>query len=412
MSEDLRLAPGVRRLYRGRGDAPLVQISRRRTLVGGGLLLCAALVPSSRAAAQTRPHARKPEFQTAEAARLEAAVEAVASPNVEQRPAAAVPPDLPDYLALVVRYRQGEREATITERLRWPKALGRRLRSALDGSGAPPCDPVCLRAAGLLETEAARRQLEESRGANVAFHLDLARRFVEAARDSPGGERFLRDWLLAAGQLLRQFERPQRALDYFRDCAQRFRDDAGCQLGLAATHEDLVSRGSGGDWGWLAGPTRDPAALRVEACYRRALELAPALDEAHLRYGRFCQRQARRDEARRHLTQALEGASSIRTRVLAHLFLGQMDEGQGRLETAASHYRAALAEEPNCQAARLALSQTLRRAGQLRAATEAARAALEAGNDPQAVDSWLVHRFDAAAAFNTTLAELQERVRP
>jgi hypothetical protein len=66
--------------------------------------------------------------------------------------------------------------------------------------------------------------------------------------------------------------------------------------------------------------------------------------------------------ARRSFEQAAT-APTPSTRYLAHLFLGAMDERDGQLQAAESHYRAASSVFPYAQSGRVALSSLLARTG-------------------------------------------------
>ena len=89
-------------------------------------------------------------------------------------------------------------------------------------------------------------------------------------------------------------------------------------------------------------------------------------------------------DARRLFMMAAGQSHSRGTRYLANLFLGSMDERDGRAGSAEWRYRATLAELPAAQSGRLALASLLARSG--RAAD--ARWLTESGSRPAVYDPW------------------------
>jgi tetratricopeptide (TPR) repeat protein len=135
----------------------------------------------------------------------------------------------------------------------------------------------------------------------------------------------------------------------------------------------LKRRGSRTDW------LRD-----AETHYRRALSLAPDLAEARLRLGRVLHERERSAEALATLTPLLT-FDDARLAYLARLFAGSVCETRGRWADAGEHYRAAVALRPELATPHIALSQVLRRLGDVKGAFTEAAEALKSGegiNDP------------------------------
>lgn len=321
------------------------------------------------------------------------------------------------FLVLLDSYRQGDRKQAVRTLLDWPQSqLAASLRSIENRAIA--CPSPCLRATLLLELEAAIEQRGRKNENAADFHLDRARKLAPRLIEEPGNEGFLRDWLLAAGLALRMEGRTLVPIDIFSECARRFESDAECQLALGTAYEARVfsSVPYAGAFGWQPStapvPNNARAGLQAKNAYERALRLVPELDEAHLRFGRFLQRRGEAKRAEQELTWVLEHSTTAHYRVLAHLFLGRMAENRERFRDAAAHYRAALQEQPTCQAARLALSHALLRAGQHREAMETARSTLHAPDEPEALESWLAYRLDAVNEFKRRMRSLTEQVHP
>ena len=82
------------------------------------------------------------------------------------------------------------------------------------------------------------------------------------------------------------------------------------------------------------------------AAYRRALELDPAHDGAHLNLGRLLQERGELDEAERHYRSARSSPGQAGLAGLAAFNLGTLLEDRGRGDEALEAYEEALASEP------------------------------------------------------------------
>jgi tetratricopeptide (TPR) repeat protein len=303
-------------------------------------------------------------------------------------------------------------------------------------------DTKCLEAAALMHTDAALNLLERGRVAETDSQLQWARwllaldvRFDDPSSGPQESEQavaarqvFRHTWLLTVGKLLLPLGYPAKALSYFKDCSEFFPVGsllaAGSAQELLGSIDGLMSVRSccGGDkTPWLAGflppqplfspPWEGPRrrAMRqalgaAEWHYRKAIELEPLLAETHLRLGRVLQRQGKTDWARPELSWVIENSNDSRLLALAHLFLGELEQNRSQLDDAIRHFRLALREEPESQAAQLALSQALHRSGEMKGSAEAARAVLAR---TESGDIWLAYHL----AFPERARAVMERLR-
>ena len=135
-------------------------------------------------------------------------------------------------------------------------------------------------------------------------------------------------------------------------------------------------------------------AVRRRAAIVRALRSAvaadPSLHEARLRLGRVAWKLGEEAEARSILRDVLDRKPEPPTALLAHLFVGRLDEEAGRLEEAARSYEAALALDETVQSARVALSHVRLRRGDSASARAQVETALSfSGLRPEPDPFWL-----------------------
>ena len=162
---------------------------------------------------------------------------------------------------------------------------------------------------------------------------------------------------------------------------------------------------------WLAQHLRramQQALRAAEEAYRGAIQLEPGAAEAHLRLGRVLQRRGKAEPARAELSWVVENSTHSPLPALAQLFLGELEESRGQLDEAIMRFRLALREEPESQSARLALSQALHRAGEMRASAEAARVVL-VRKEPG--DSWLDYHLGFPRRAQAVMERLRGEVR-
>jgi predicted Zn-dependent protease len=143
--------------------------------------------------------------------------------------------------------------------------------------------------------------------------------------------------------------------------------------------------------------------------YRAALSFG--MVSAALHVGRIEMLLGRHREARTLLTRATERSRFPHTRYLARLFLGSMDELDGRPDAAERQYRAALQELPRAQSGRLALAALLARGGRTAEAGRVIADAAPADSRRSPVDPWWLYLPSNSDDFAVLLATLYAEVR-
>jgi tetratricopeptide (TPR) repeat protein len=157
------------------------------------------------------------------------------------------------------------------------------------------------------------------------------------------------------------------------------------------------------------------AAVERVTRYRQArsfFEDAIAADDgltlARVHVGRVQWRLGEREAGQAALEKAVERSADPQLSYLAHLFLGRVHEDSGRLDQAVEHYRLSLALDPSAQAAAVALSHALRRAGELEAAREVLRRALAHAGRREGRDAYRDYLVGDAIHFREQLAALRQ----
>jgi VWFA-related protein len=126
--------------------------------------------------------------------------------------------------------------------------------------------------------------------------------------------------------------------------------------------------------------------VRAEEDYRQALAAPAPPEEAHLRLGRVQVLLGHVKQGRPELEWVLSHSASPYLVYLAHVFLGQVAEAGGDAAAAEASYRAAIAVQPLCQSAAVALAHLRRREGDAGGEREALDRALAASNERR--DPW------------------------
>jgi hypothetical protein len=365
---------------------------------------------------------------------------------------AAVAPgqDLPPaYAALARRYAAGDRPGAVDELASWPewrvKDLGRdlNLRAALaerPGPGQrcllPDCSAFPARAALLLHTDTAARR--RASGASARLHdvaaVELARFLAAAGAADPAapearaGRAFVERWYVAVTLDAQQDARWSAALDWAERGLKPFPDSPDLLLAVASLEEVLAFQAVAPPDGGLHPPPldrieREVGEERGRASERRrhlvrarqaldtALRAGPRRDDVRVRLGRVAWKLG--DDAQsRAVLEPLAARSEAEPSLLylARLFLGRLDEDEGRLEEAARSYEAAIATRVRSQAAGLALSHVRLRLGdaasaRLRLEGAIRPAGYQAGSDP----FWL-YPWGAAHEANARLEALRREV--
>jgi tetratricopeptide (TPR) repeat protein len=327
---------------------------------------------------------------------------------------------------LADRYRHGYRDDALDAVGLW---TAERTRREVDGLlQSRPLDPALAFAAALLHVHRAllaSASTLEYRGS----HLAAATRLLLAAADAPvstGSAGLARRMFLLVGLAREETLDVGAAHDVVRAGLERFEDDAELLTVLGMTLETGPSMrtyqlppdarlrsvearpgftveggGSRGEWRSLPESTLGQA----EAAFRRALAADPGLGEARLRLGRVLLLRGRAAEAIVEFQQVAREDGSLRRRYLAHLFEGRAHGKRGDAEAAVRAYRAAVAVEPEGQAAWIGLGRALDLVGRGDEAQEAFVAVL--GIHRERGDPWWSYARGDLERLGPLVAELQ-----
>jgi VWFA-related protein len=329
----------------------------------------------------------------------------------------AAAPALPRYRELVAAYRRGETTTAVSALRALGAERGREeARKLRRGKG---CDARCTEAAVLMHTDAAVAAVAAG---ETDLQLAAARELLEGLPEGPEGRAWRRDWLLAAGYLLEGQSRLPAALRLFEDAERVSSGDAAALLAQGTVAEvasllpDLMPRtrevapvGSDRLPEFVERAERERYETRALELYERALSREAGLLEARLRRGRIEERRGKAREARADLEAVARGAKEPYLRSLAWLFLGELEEGEGRLDAAVERYRAAEAAWPGFQAADVALSRALERQGRrAESARVIERDLVHAGARPD--DPWVGYHLGLAWRRDAVLESLKRRL--
>jgi tetratricopeptide (TPR) repeat protein len=337
-----------------------------------------------------------------------------------------------EYGALVERFRREDPTAAADV-----DTLGTNQREALKdaaewfryrSSRPQDPDPQALRAAALLHTEVAFAAEAAGHEGDGDFHLGLARGFVDAQRrlaqpsgTSGGSPSFECRWSLAVAYHFTQESELPRALKASSQTEEACQGQAEYWLARGTLHEFLSALAAGSA---LLGDseTQHERLVNLSGADDRHQELArfnlqqaigidATLAEAHLRLGRIFGLEGRLDEAADQLSWVLEKDHDRQRLFLAHLFLGQVREGQGRPAEATLRYRAAQALVKGAQSAVVALSYNRLRAGDVAGARESLVAGIARAR-PAGFDPWLLYNVGTPLeAFERAMKELHALIR-
>jgi tetratricopeptide (TPR) repeat protein len=338
----------------------------------------------------------------------------------------------PDYLALVARYRTGDRDGSVAELGSWteervkqqiPVLRGRpvsisRLSLAVSDpelwAGFPAPTALMLHTDCALQARRDGRSpvLHESIAWSIAHALTrrgLASRWHQAMAEVAWGEGRIGD-----------------ALDWTERGLQAMPDAPGLLLVSGALEEVQALQAAVADPGSTQDRLSDPNTRRLRAellqtrevrshlqrardAFASVLRADPASAEAHLRLGRVSWKLGEQDRAGAALGEALARKGATGTSFLAHLFLGGLAEDAGRLDEAVAAYEAALALDPRAQSARIALSHARLRQGDPLAARAAVELALRAADDGQPrEDPFWLYTWGLATPVEERLASLRK----
>jgi len=158
--------------------------------------------------------------------------------------------------------------------------------------------------------------------------------------------------------------------------------------------------------------------IRARKALLAARTLQPQRTDVRLRLGRIQARLGERAEAR-ELFQEVLAAAPAPEKYLAHVFLAQLEDAEGRLEDAAREYSAAVELVPRSQPAHLGRSNVLLRLGDFEAARRdaevalapaAANAAPTSAAAPGELDPFWLYPWGDSMSYKNLLAVLRSEV--
>ncbi len=320
------------------------------------------------------------------------------------------------YLGLVAAYRKGDL-ASAAALSAWTLA---ELKPALDAArGGQGCDDTCRRAAALLHLEAGLAAEDRGDATLASAHMVAGRQLLEKTKD----EAFRAQWMLAVGYELLGAARLREAEAALDESVKAGNPEALLALGAIwdfrstldsippGTSFQATASGSQALPQFQLKAFREQSLGKAEDLYRRALKARPELTEARLRLGRILLRRDKPELAEPELTAAAASADPM-VKVLALLFLGEASETRGRLPDAIASYKAALTANPRSQAARMALSYALARAGDRGAAAALVRDATTATPvTDEPMDGWLAYHLGPSRHLDDVVKAMREGVR-
>ena len=206
-------------------------------------------------------------------------------------------------------------------------------------------------------------------------HWAIGRRLLDqvsppgSVKPAPERDAMVRLWYVATGAWMQREGNHDNT--HLARGQEIFPDDAELLFLVGAQHEAYASRSIQTAVRSAFLPTGiklDVGSERVELReaerdLRRAVEIKPALAEAHLRLGRVLALMNRDAEAARELGLALDSTDEQLVVYYGSLFLGRVEDSLGHREEARMSYERASAMYPTAQSPRLALSELARRAG-------------------------------------------------
>jgi tetratricopeptide (TPR) repeat protein len=230
------------------------------------------------------------------------------------------------------------------------------------GGGSSPWTRDNLHAAAMMHTDVCLWLLESGSADKAFAHLNAAIRLVEAALDrDASSQAFAKLWYRNVSAILIKSGAPVWGTDLLERSQPLLSDSEGDRafarglgLEIVACQVDPGIPKSG--FGMrLSSPLRAAAGF-----YEEALRRDESLHEAALHLGRSRLLLGQSADARRWLEVAAQSQLAS-DRYLAFLYLGSMEEQDGRLEQAEARYRAAMSAFPWGQSGPLALARLLSR---------------------------------------------------
>ncbi len=340
----------------------------------------------------------------------------------------------PAYLAAVKTYASGDRDGATAELAAWPEP---RLRNLVRTVGSLAAEaafcrqidcPVAVHwsrfpvtAALMLHTDASLR----ASGNSVKLHEAAAYEYARLAHANPELRELAREWYTTMALRAQWNASWNEALAWAARGLEVDPNAPDLLLVVASVQEALASQES-------SPPTMDifevgsrnlrtSTALargrreyleRARTAARSAVAAAPSRDDAGVRLGRIAWKLGDRTEARAALQAVVSRGAVGDAGYLAHLFLGRVDEDEGRYEDAVQSYAAAVSIGTKAQTARLALSHARLRMGDTTEARQELDSAIRLAGSRRPTDPFWVYPWGASAEAQARLDALRRRVGP
>ena len=219
-------------------------------------------------------------------------------------------------------------------------------------------------------------------------------------RQPLGADAFECAWLWAEVAALGGLLRPDTTMAFVNRAPQRCPNEPRLHLAAAIVAEQL----------WLSASQRSAAATEdVIRRYEEAMKSSETALEARMRAGWMLHRLGKSAQALDLLEVDRDGAPDRYVRYLADLIRGQALHALGRADEAATALRAALAQWPGAQSARIALmTLMLNRGDRLEAAALAE--AIESSTEDE-FDPWWIYWSGDFRAYPSIIGRLRELSR-
>jgi hypothetical protein len=326
-----------------------------------------------------------------------------------------------EYLAIVDKFRSGQPERAVLELLSdgSDRLLGTVNRIVKMGStfvgGSLASPSEFYRAASLMHADASFRLWSAGMDKRASAHYDLASALVDLSdRVDTTAPTFRPRWYLATALALTRLLPPAEAAARFEDACRRVPGDVRLltAAGWFSERRSILPAAPG--WNLRTAQTRtrqhQEEALRF---LNTAVEADPRAPEATLRLAHLEGAMGHEDRSAKRLNDLLARDDVDRLlQYVAHLVLGGLQEGQGKVADAEQSYRAAIALHPVAQSARVALAALLYAAGHATEAADIVEPMLLAGEAREGNDPWSDYRLAYPSIgrliFTDLVAEVQQ----
>ena len=193
--------------------------------------------------------------------------------------------------------------------------------------------------------------------------------------------------------------RPWSAIPHLEKARALFPDDLALAIEAGSAYEVA---------GWLGS---EKAVALAEDTFRSVLEREPDHAEAHLRLGRVLELSGKPEQSIEELEKSLSLTDDVRLLLPGNLLLGDLYEERGDSTRAIRHFEAAVAADPLCQPAAMALGFALRRSGRPERARQIVESFFAEGAVPVERDGWWRYLKGDPDTLAAQFRDLRDEVR-